>query len=81
MRYVSQDGSQNGAKLGILGAMLANIGASWRHLGSHLRSSWLQEASKWSPEGEFFRVMSQLRARGSKMIPKCSQNAPQIIPK
>ena len=30
----------------------------------------LQEASKWSPEGEFFRVMSQHRARGSKRLPK-----------
>ena len=37
---MSQDGSQNGAKLTILGAKLAIIAPSWRHLGPHVRSSW-----------------------------------------
>ena len=71
---MSQDASQNALKLAVLGAKLANIVSTWRHLGAHFRSRWPQDASKWSPEGDFSYVLWHLPARDPKMIPKLFKN-------
>ena len=66
---MSQDDSQNGAKLAILGAKLAIIAPFWRQVGHHsaiLPPSWRHLAPSWLHFGLLL---------GTTCSPKCSQGA------
>ena len=59
--------AQNGAKLGILVAKLANIAPSWRHPGRSWCQDGSQEASKWSSRGSPDHI---LRPEGPRAAPR-----------
>ena len=56
IRKITQDASQNGPKLTILGSKLANIAPSWRHFGP----TWAILATRWAPRG--LQIQPQMRS-------------------
>ena len=62
--------AQNGAKLAILVAKLANIAPSWRHPGRSWRQDGSQGASKWSSRGSPDRILSFWRPEVRRTAPR-----------
>ena len=67
---MTQDASQNGAKLTIMGSKLANIAISWCHFGP----TWTILATRWAARG--LQIEPQMRSN-SHLGPSWRQEGPQ----
>ena len=74
IRKISQDASQTGAKLAILGSKLANIAPSWRHFGP----TWAILATRCAPRR--LQMEPQMRSN-SHLGPSWRQEGPQSAPR
>ena len=74
IRNMTQDASQNGAKLTILGSKLANIAPSWRHFGP----TWAILATRRALRG--LQIRPQMRSN-SHLGPSWRQEGPQSAPR